>query len=171
LRLGFRRGAGLARTAGTAAAAENAADDLTGRSQDDEWIGAARRSGFCTSDGVAFAAGGQLLGGLRRQRVVHRRAQPDPPGGKILSRVTPLPEGGDARTWTDDSIEMILDPLHTDASGRRRIYHANINAKGAINDTAYSHPAAGKPGAGTGASRARSSVTSGTSKRLCRSVT
>src|SRR5205085_2432343 len=61
-----------------------------------------------------------------------------PPGGKILQRVTPQPESGDARTWMDDSIELVLDPLHTDAtSGRRRLYHANINARGAINDTAF----------------------------------
>lgn len=60
-----------------------------------------------------------------------------PPGGKLLASANPMPQDGDARTWSDDSIELILDPLHTEDSNRRRIYHANLNSKGAINDTAY----------------------------------
>ena len=59
-----------------------------------------------------------------------------PPGGQLLARFVPLPQDGDARTWLDDSIELVLDPLRHDPL-RRRLYHANINAKGAINDTAY----------------------------------
>ena len=36
-----------------------------------------------------------------------------------------------------DSIEIVLDPLRSDTTGKRRLYHANINSRGAINDTAY----------------------------------
>src|SRR4029079_15353889 len=120
------------------------APTIDGTIGDEELSSAARMERFCTTVVALSPQDSSFwLGCDGKELFIAVRSQ-TPPGGKILSRVTPLPENGDARTWTDDSIEMILDPLHTDASGRRRIYHANINAKGAINDTAYSPSGGGE---------------------------
>ena len=60
-----------------------------------------------------------------------------PPGGKLLARVAPLPDGRDARTWLDDSIELVLAPEPAAPPGKCRLYHAVINAQGAVHDTLY----------------------------------
>ena len=65
-----------------------------------------------------------------------------PPGGRLLSRVNPLPGDADARTFLDDSVELVLGPLREDKTARRLLYHAIFNAKGAVYDQAYS-PAGG----------------------------
>ena len=110
---------------------------IDGVVSEDEWAGAARMERFAGADGKLSPQEASFWVGCDGKDLFIAVVSETPPGGKILSRVTPLPEDADARTWMDDSIEMILDPLHTDTTGRRRLYHANINALGAINDTAY----------------------------------
>ena len=54
-----------------------------------------------------------------------------------MARVAPLPDERDARTWLDDSVELVLAPEPAAPPGKCRLYHANINARGAIHDTLY----------------------------------
>ncbi|MCC7517666.1 MAG: hypothetical protein IT578_00610 [Verrucomicrobiae bacterium] len=110
---------------------------IDGVVHDDEWAGATRMERFAGADGFLSPQEASFWVGCDGKELFIAVVSETPPGGKMLSRVTPLPENGDALTWMDDSIEMVLDPLRADPTGRRRIYHANINALGAINDTAY----------------------------------
>jgi len=110
---------------------------LDGVVKDDEWAGAARMERFAGSDGMLSPQEASFWVGCDGKELFIAVVSETPPGGKLFSRVTPLPEHGDARTWEDDSVEVVLDPLRTDTTGRRRLYHANLNALGAINDTAY----------------------------------
>ena len=61
-----------------------------------------------------------------------------PPDGQLLTRVEPAPQHGDARVWLDDSVELVFDPLRAAPETRRRLYHAIINARGAIYDQRHS---------------------------------
>ncbi|MBI4025290.1 MAG: hypothetical protein HY360_09945 [Verrucomicrobia bacterium] len=110
---------------------------IDGVVHDDEWSGAARMERFAGADGQLSPQEASFWVGCDGKELFVAVVSETPPDGKILSRVPPLPEDGDARTWSDDSIELVLDPLRADTSGRRRLYHANLNALGAINDTAY----------------------------------
>src|ERR1041385_6262502 len=109
---------------------------IDGEVKDEEWSGAARMERFAWGGVLSPQEAGFWVGGDGKELFIAVVSE-TPPKGKILGRVQPMPEDGDARTWMDDSIELVLDPLHTDTSGRRRLYHANINSLGAINDTAY----------------------------------
>jgi hypothetical protein len=109
---------------------------IDGTVNDDEWSGAARMERFAWA-GVLSPQEASFWVGCDGKELFIAVVSETPPSGKILARVRPMPEEGDARTWMDDSIELVLDPLPQDRSGRRRLYHANLNSLGAINDTAY----------------------------------
>jgi len=113
-----------------------AAPVIDGEVKEDEWSGAVRMERFAW-DGQLTPQEASFWVGCDGKELFIAVVSETPPKGKILARVQPMPEDGDARTWMDDSTELVLDPLHTDTSGRRRFYHANINSLGAINDTAY----------------------------------
>ncbi|MGD0092957.1 MAG: glycoside hydrolase domain-containing protein [Planctomycetota bacterium] len=112
------------------------APEIDGTVNEKDWAGAARMEGFGAGPTLKPAQASFWVGCDGKELFIAVVSE-TPPGGRILARVNPAPENGNARTWLDDSIEMVLDPLHSDATARRRLYHANINAKGAINDSAY----------------------------------
>lgn len=122
---------------------------VDGMVNESEWSDAARMERFAGADGRLSPQEASFWIGCDAKEIFVAVVSETPPGGRMLSQVTPLPEAGDARTWSDDSVEMVLDPLRADTRGRRRLYHANLNARGAINDTAYS------PGGGGEAWRGR----------------
>ncbi|NLF68218.1 MAG: hypothetical protein GX575_04095 [Candidatus Anammoximicrobium sp.] len=111
------------------------APQIDGRVEEPEWAAAVRMQGFGRGPKLAPVEAAFWLG-CDGQELLLAVVSETPPGGQLLARFAPLPQDGDARTWLDDSIEMVFDPLRHDPA-RRRLYHANINAKGAINDTAY----------------------------------
>lgn len=111
------------------------APKIDGRVEEAEWATAARMEGFGRGARLAPLDAAFYLG-CDGVELVFAVVSETPPGGRLLARFVPLPRDGDARTWLDDSIELVLDPLRHDPA-RRRLYHANVNAKGAINDTAY----------------------------------
>ncbi len=111
------------------------APQIDGRVEEPEWVAAVRMQGFGRGPKLAPLEAAFWLGCDGKELFLAVVSE-TPPGGQLLARFVPLPQDGDARTWLDDSIEMVLDPLRHDPA-RRRLYHANINAKGAINDTAY----------------------------------
>ncbi len=113
------------------------APTIDGTVNDDEWAGAARMERFAGADGLLSPQEASFWVGCDGKELFIAVVSETPPGGKLLARVPPLAESGNARTWEDDSVELVLDPLHTDTSGRRRLYHANLNSLGAINDRAY----------------------------------
>jgi len=108
---------------------------MDGEVKDDEWAGAARMERFGWGELLSPQEASFWVGCDGKELFIAVLSE-TPPGGKILSRVQPVPEDGDARTWLDDSVEMVLDPVRGDPS-RRRLFHVNLNALGAINDTAY----------------------------------
>ena len=111
------------------------APQIDGRVEQTEWAAAGRMQGLGRGPKLAPLEAAFWLGCDGKELFLAVVSE-TPPGGQLLARFVPLPQDGDARTWLDDSIEMVLDPLRHDPA-RRRLYHANINAKGAINDTAY----------------------------------
>ena len=111
------------------------APQIDGRVEETEWAAAARMEGLGRGPKLAPLEAAFWLGCDGKELFIAVVSE-TPPGGRLLARFVPLPQDADARTWLDDSIELVFDPLRHDAA-RRRLYHANINAKGAINDTAY----------------------------------
>ena len=111
------------------------APTIDGRVEEVEWAGAARMVGFGRGAKLSPLDAAFWLGCDGKELFIAAVSE-TPPGGQLLARFVPLPQEGDARTWLDDSIEMVFDPLRHDAA-RRRLYHANINALGAISDAAY----------------------------------
>lgn len=114
---------------------------IDGEVQDDEWAGGTRME--------RFGRGAELVPQEASFRIAADAEElfvavvsETPPGGRLLSRVNPLPGDADARTFLDDSVELVLDPLRGDKTDRRLVYHAIFNAKGAVYDQAYS-PAGG----------------------------
>ena len=61
----------------------------------------------------------------------------NPPGGKLLARVAPLPGKRNARTWLDNSIALMPTPEPAAPPGKCRLYHAVLNARGTVHDTLY----------------------------------
>ena len=112
------------------------APTIDGQVDEKEWQGAARMERFGWGPMLSPQEASFWVG-CDGKEIFLAVVSETPPGGKLLARVNPMPQDGDARTWMDDSIELVLDPLHTDSSPRRKLYHANLNAKGAISDTAY----------------------------------
>ncbi len=113
-----------------------AAPVIDGTVGDEEWAGADRMEGLGCGAMLSPLEAGFWIGSDGKELFVAVVSE-TPPGGSLLSRFSPLPENGDARTWLDDSVEMVLDPAPGAPAGSRRLYHANINAKGAIHDMAY----------------------------------
>jgi len=111
------------------------APQIDGRVEEPEWAATVRMQGFGRGPKLAPLEAAFWLGCDGKELFLAVVSE-TPPGGQLLARFVPLPQDGDARTWLDDSIEMVFDPLRHDPP-RRRLYHANINTKGAINDTAY----------------------------------
>jgi hypothetical protein len=111
------------------------APQIDGRVEQTEWAAAGRMLGLGRGPKLAPLEAAFWIGCDGKELFLAVVSE-TPPGGQLLARFVPLPQSGDARTWLDDSIELVLDPLRHDPA-RRRLYHANINAKGAINDTAY----------------------------------
>jgi hypothetical protein len=109
---------------------------LDGQVNPSEWAGAARMEGLGRGPALAPLAAGFWIG-CDGTNLCLAVVSETPPGGKLLANVAPLPDDRDARTWLDDSIELVLDPIPDAPAGQRRLYHANINARGAINDTVY----------------------------------
>jgi len=109
---------------------------IDGKVDGKEWAGAARMEGLGYGPQLAPLAVSFWVGCDGKELFVAMVSE-TPPGGKLLARFNPLPGNGDARTWLDDSIELVFDPLRTAAAGVRKLYHANLNAKNAIHDTAY----------------------------------
>jgi hypothetical protein len=109
---------------------------LDGQVNAAEWVGAARMEGFGRGPVLAPLEAAFWVG-CDGTNLFLAVVSETPPGGKLLANIAPLPDDRDARTWLDDSIELVLDPLPDAPPGQRRLYHANINARGAINDTIY----------------------------------
>lgn len=109
---------------------------IDGEVKEDEWAGAARMERFGWAGRLSPQEASFWVGCDGKELLIAVVSE-TPPGGKILSRAPPAPEDGDARTFDDDSVEMVIDPLRADTTSRRRLYHANLNARGAVNDTAY----------------------------------
>lgn len=109
---------------------------IDGIVDEQEWAGAARMVGFTKRAMLAPLDASFWVGSDGTQLYI-AVVSAVPPCGKLLARVVPLPEDRDARTWLDDSIELVLDPMPTAPIGQRRLFHANINAKGAIHDMIY----------------------------------
>lgn len=107
-----------------------------------EWSGAARMERFCSMNRQRHGAltGGEAAYwvGCDGEKIYVAVVSETRPGGVLTSKVRPAPEGGDARTFIDDSVEMVFDPPWEEAGGEpRRMYHAIINANGAIYDQAH----------------------------------
>lgn len=102
----------------------------------EEWAGADRMEGFGRGAMLSPLEASFWVGSDGKDLFIAVVSE-TPPGGRILSRFSPLPGDVDAQTWLDDSIEMVIDPLPTTPSGQRKLYHANINAQGAISDMIY----------------------------------
>ncbi|PJB70173.1 MAG: hypothetical protein CO095_09210 [Armatimonadetes bacterium CG_4_9_14_3_um_filter_58_7] len=109
---------------------------IDGRVVEMEWAAATRMVGFCKGATLAPLEASFWVGCDGKELFIAVVSE-TPPGGKVLSRFNLLPGDTDARTWLDDSIEMVIDPFHSGPAEKRKLYHANINAKGAIHDTAY----------------------------------
>src|ERR1043166_5297117 len=85
------------------------APTIDGEVHDDEWSGAARMERFAWQ-GVLSPQEASFWVGSGGKTLCIAVVRETPPGGKILPRVHPMAEDGDARTWLDDSIELVLDP-------------------------------------------------------------
>ena len=92
---------------------------IDGAINDDEWAGETRMERFCGADGVLSPQEAAFWVGCDGKELFIAVLSETPPGGKIVAREQPLPENADAHTWNDDSVELILDPLHSDTSGRQ----------------------------------------------------
>ena len=102
----------------------------------EEWAGAVRMERFCHGPALVPMEA-SFWAGSDGKKLFIAVVSETPPGGKILARVAPLPDGRDARTWLDDSIELVLAPEPAAPPGQCRLYHAVINAQGALHDTLY----------------------------------
>ena len=112
-----------------------AAPAIDGEIREEEWAGALRVERFCgVRDPMLTGGEAAFWLGCDGSTLFLAVSSETPSGGQILQRVEPAPEEGDARVWLDDSIEIVLDPLRAAPEERRRLYHAIINAKGAIYD-------------------------------------
>lgn len=118
---------------------------IDGEVGDAEWAGAIRMERFCGVRSPLLTGGeASFWVGCDGRRIFVAVVSETAPGGALLQRVMPAPDGGDARTWLDDSIELVLDPLRADTTERRRLYHANFNARGAIYDMRHSPKGGGE---------------------------
>jgi hypothetical protein len=109
---------------------------IDGTVAEDEWAGAARMERFGKKAALAPLEASFWVGSDGKELFLAVVSE-TPPGGKLLSRIVPLPDGRNARTWLDDSVELVLDPTPAAPAGQRRLFHVNINARGAIYQTAY----------------------------------
>lgn len=109
---------------------------IDGEVHDAEWSGGARMEGLGPGPELAPQEATFRLAADADELFIAVVTE-TPPGGRLLSRVNPLPGDTDARTFLDDSIELVIDPLRDDKTARRLIYHAIINSRGAIYDQAY----------------------------------
>jgi hypothetical protein len=120
------------------------APKLDGVVQEQEWAGAVRMEQLGSGPMLDAQACSFWVGSDGNDLFIAMVSQ-TPPGDALLAKVPPSPDDGDARTWLDDSIELVIDPLRSDATGRRRLYHANLNARGAVHDMAYIPLGAAQP--------------------------
>jgi hypothetical protein len=109
---------------------------IDGTVGDGQWAGAARMERFGKKESLVPLEASFWVGSDGKELFLAVVSE-TPPGGKLLSRIVPLPDGRNARTWLDDSVELVLDPNPAAPAGQRRLFHANINARGAIHQTAY----------------------------------
>ncbi len=117
---------------------------LDGKVEADEWAGAARMIGFSDHQQTLLQPpDAEFLVGSDGKDLFIAVVSQTPPQGLLLNRVRPAPEGGNARVWVDDTIELLLDPLPGVGGDRERIYQGAFNAQGAIWDTAYLHEGGG----------------------------
>ena len=110
------------------------APTIDGVINDDEWKGADRMERFGRPAPLSPQLASFWVGGDAQNLYIAVRSQ-TPPDGKLLARVNQLPGDADARTYYDDSIELVIDPQHSSQSAHN-LYHAIFNAKGAIYDMA-----------------------------------
>lgn len=109
---------------------------IDGRVDAAEWAGAVRMEGLGRGPKLAPLPAGFHVG-CDGTNLYVALVSATPPGGRLLARVAPLPDERDARTWIDDSVELVIDPTPEAPAGARRLLHANFNANGAVHDTAY----------------------------------
>ena len=108
---------------------------IDGEVKPEEWAGAARMERMGGGEGKLFGAEASFWVGCDGVKLYFAMVSETPPGGKLLQRVMPAPADSDNSTvFQDDTFELALDPLRGGSPERRRLYHAIINAKGAIMD-------------------------------------
>lgn len=117
------------------------APTIDGLIAEDEWADAARMERFCSMNrqqkGMLTGGEATYWVGSDGEKIFIAVSSETRPGGVLTSKVQPAPEGGDARTFIDDSVEMVLDPPWDESGAEpRRMYHAIFNANGAIYDQA-----------------------------------
>ncbi|MBT3377844.1 MAG: hypothetical protein HN742_26660 [Lentisphaerae bacterium] len=123
----------------------NSAPAIDGDISESEWARAIRMERFCGVRSPVLTGGkASFWIGCDGTRIYVAVKSETPPGGQLLNGVEPAPQGGDARVWLDDSIELVFDPLRTAPESRRRLYHAIINAQGAIYDQRHATKGGGE---------------------------
>lgn len=111
------------------------APTIDGEVRAEEWAGALRMERFCGVREPLLTGGeASFWVGCDGTKLYIAVVSETAPGGQLLQRVVPAPQDGDARVWLDDSVELVLDPLRAETGDRRRLYHAILNARGAIYD-------------------------------------
>ncbi len=110
-----------------------------------EWDGAIRMERFCgVRDPMLTGGEASFWVGSDGERLYIAVESETPPEGQLLDRVEPAAQDGDARVWLDDSIELVIDPLMGADESRRRLYHAILNARGAVYDQKHSTKGGGE---------------------------
>ena len=95
------------------------APTIDGTVRDDEWAGTARMERFGKKESLVPLEASFWVGSDGKELFLAVVSE-TPPGGKLLSRIVPLPDGRNARTWLDDSVELVLDPTPAAPAGQRR---------------------------------------------------
>ncbi len=119
------------------------APPIKGPVKPDQWMGADEMTGFGAGAALAPWAAHFWVGGSAKDLLVAVVTQ-TPPGGKLLSRVNPMPAGMNAHIITvDDDVEILVAPLTKAGRSRGTVYQLIVNAKGAIWQNAFRSRGAG----------------------------
>lgn len=119
------------------------APTVDGVIHEEEWRDAARMERFGRPAPLSPQAASFWVASNGKELFIAVRSE-TPPGGKLLARVNPQPGSVDAAPFSDDSVEIFIDPARESGAPDRTTYQLITNAKGAILDQSFVLNGSGK---------------------------